>query len=141
MVVEGCIFRTASCAIDFTADMNYWFESGPVRDVSISNNFFLDCNYADRSGYPIRIASQIPLTPNCPYTHSGIVISGNVFENSSGHLLQARDAKNIVFRDNRFVFSSKFANVPGDSGCSGVVLDNCRDCLVTLPGNLPEKNP
>ena len=45
VVVEGNTFSSMMSAILFEGDMDHWYESGAVRDVTIRNNRFLDGTY------------------------------------------------------------------------------------------------
>ena len=89
-------FRTTMSAIDIADDARSWFESGPVRDVSIRNNRFTGC------GEPvIRIAPETAKTAPGKYVHSNIRIEGNVFQlENANSVLAAHGAEGLVFRGN-----------------------------------------
>lgn len=45
VIIEGNTFSSMMSAILFEGDMDHWYESGAVRDVTIRNNKFLDGTY------------------------------------------------------------------------------------------------
>jgi hypothetical protein len=89
-------FRTTMSAIDISEDARSWFESGPVRDVSIRNNRFIGC------GEPvIRIAPETAKTEPGKYVHSNIRIEDNVFELEKPKcVLSAHGAEGLAFKGN-----------------------------------------
>ena len=88
--VENCDF---TLPILLTGDTNYWFESSPVRDLTIKNCRFI----GERA--TIRIIPEFTPTKAAPFYHSGIKITDNSFDSVSP--LYARHAKDIVFKNNR----------------------------------------
>ena len=88
--VENCDF---TLPILLTGDTNYWFESSPVRDLTIKNCRFI----GERA--TIRIIPEFTPTKAAPFYHSGIKITDNSFDSVSP--LYARYAKDIVFKNNR----------------------------------------
>ena len=131
-LVEDCLFRNLCCAIHFTSDMTYWFESCPVRDVTIRRCHFQDCNYG--GGAPIIASPQVPLTENVRFVHSGITIEDNIFENCSGRFLWAQDAKDVIFRRNRHIRSAFYKEIVPEDPAERVpvYLKNCHDCTIEL---------
>lgn len=73
VVVRGCEFlRTHMEGIQMAVDANDWFESGPVRDMLITNNRFIECR---RGGIRIEPSVADPTA----VVHENIRIEGNHF--------------------------------------------------------------
>ncbi len=119
-VAEDCYFRSCDCAVHFTGDTSYWYESGPVRDVTVRGCFFDDCGYCGQP-YAIIAAPDFVPTDKAPFYHTNVRIEGNVFRTFTGGLLQARYTDGIVFRDNRVIRSQAY---PGGD-IPAVSLSDC----------------
>ena len=58
-MVEDNHFHNPGAAILIAGDANYWFEAGAVRDVTIRNNHFDNCNYGVWGQACIEISPEI----------------------------------------------------------------------------------
>lgn len=127
-LIEDCVFSNCSCAIHFTGDTTYWYESGPVHDVTIRHCHFLNCGYCD-SDHSILATPDVEVTENQPYYHSNITVEDNVFESFSTGMLLARQCRNIVFRRNRYIATKDYAR---RENVLPVDLQECFDCTIEL---------
>ena len=128
MLIEGNTFYNSSHAIHLSGDANYWFEAGPVRDLTIRGNTFQNCGYAD-GGAPVNIGPEVPKArEDGPGYHSGIVIEDNTFISPNPNLLTARHVDGLVFRNNRVKVSDAF--VCNAEGKPPVQLWGCRDTQI-----------
>jgi hypothetical protein len=95
VLVEGNTFtNTEMSAILIADDANSWFESGPVRDVTIRGNRFLHC------GDPaILIQPENESSNRGEPVHSGISIIDNEFESGG---ISARSVKGLTIQNNWF---------------------------------------
>lgn len=125
-LVEDCYFRTCSNAIHFTGDTTYWYESGPVHDVTIRRCHFHNCGYCG-ANHPILATPEVKTTEKEPCYHSNITIEDNVFESFTPGMLFARQCRNIVFRRNRFIATSDYS--PRE-GVLPIDLEECFDCTI-----------
>lgn len=127
VVVENNVFERAGAAIRISGDANFWYESGCVRDVTIKNNTFIDCNANARWGSAvIDIAPQV-LKPTGP-VHSGIRIENNLFKTFDIPLLWAYCAENVIFANNRVERTSTF--LPKRVVNDAVTMKNCQNYTV-----------
>jgi hypothetical protein len=115
-LIDGCTFiRTRMSAILVEDDAEGWFESGPIRDLTVSNNRFIQCG---QDGSPV-----ICLSPhngnNDPAlaVHENIRICGNYFD---GGGISARSVKGLTITGNRF--SAKTLPIQ-HSACTQVTID------------------
>lgn len=122
VLVENNIFERAGAAIRISGDANFWYESGCVKDVTIRNNTFIDCNANARWGSAvIDIAPQV-LKPAGP-VHKNVCIEENIFRTFDIPLLWANCTENIVFRSNKIEKTMTF--LPKGIIKDMVTLENC----------------
>lgn len=101
LVEDNVFFRTGMHAILIADDCNYWYESGPVTDLTIRNNQFIQCGYNSYpDSYPIAIMPETHNFIKNRYVHSNIRIVDNTFNLFAPPLLFARSTRNISFVKN-----------------------------------------
>ena len=130
VVIRNNVFHTAGGAIFFSGDSIFWFESGPVRDVLITENFFDNCFY---QGYCTSTRAVIELNPftsflrEGEYYHRNVKIINNIFRDNHGLMLRARDTDELEFSGNHWEFDDTYsAQVPGKH----CILENCGQCKI-----------
>lgn len=119
-VIENNLFEhLGMSAILIEGDAEGWFESGPVCDVTIKNNTFIDCAY---SGGPEH--ATIALNPsnkvidkNKP-VHTNIMITDNVFDTEGRPILYAKSTSNISFINNKII---------GNQAKQPFILNGCKN--------------
>lgn len=95
VVIKDNLFTNIPMASILIADDGRsWYESGPVKNVTIEGNRFVDC-----------VSPVIDITPECTkytgYVHSGITIARNRFESKSGApAIRARSVDGLTVKDN-----------------------------------------
>lgn len=117
-LVENCTFvRTHMSAILVEDDAEGWFESGPISDLLIRNNRFIQCGQDGSPVVWINPHNAAP-KPEAP-VHENIRIEGNFFD---GGGISARSVKGLTVINNH----STGGNVPVNTqACSDVdVKDN-----------------
>ncbi len=93
-VVEDCRFENClAFGLGLCCDGDKWFESGPVRDVVIRNNTFLDCGAGNQPEGAIKIyAGRVD---TYPLIHQRIVFERNLIDagrfNRAATVLSAED--------------------------------------------------
>lgn len=123
-VVENCTFYNSECGIASYGYVNYWFESGGVRDLTIQNNLFEDCCYGCVSdGAAIILQPEAQREQNGPYFHHNIKILNNTFRSQAGYNLIAYGTDGIEYRGNRTVDG-------GSGGDPKVRLSDCEDVAI-----------
>ena len=113
-VVEGCRFYgNENEAMILSGDATYWFESGPVENLTVR-----DCDFQSPcSGGQIHIAPEFDFAKPTTYYHSNITICNNRF--NCPHILDAYRADNITVYDNVYTPS------PDKDDLLFVTLKNC----------------
>lgn len=124
VVIEKNIFyRTPMSAIAISNDARSWYESGPVHDVTIRNNQFIEC------GSPVISIAPENDRPNRS-VHKGIRIENNRFELKDKQAIYARWTDHIHISGN--YFNGMFPN----SKQEYILLEHC-----THVENLQSKYP
>jgi hypothetical protein len=101
IIDSNTFIKTGMQAILIADDASSWYESGAVRNVSITNNSFINCGYnLGENNYTIAIAPENHVLQNNYYVHSNIRILNNTFTTSGSSLLSARSTDHFVFTGN-----------------------------------------
>ncbi len=97
IVIEDSTFFRCPVAIALTGDSSYWYESGPVRDLTIRN-----CRFTDPGceAFAIQAHPVFEPTEREPYYHRNVKIIDNRFELPTGHVLQAKHTDDIFLSGN-----------------------------------------
>lgn len=122
VLVEGnTFFRTQMSGVLIADDARSWFESGPVKDVTIRGNRFLEC-----ASPVIHIAPENDVDRGC--VHGNIRIENNYFRmKDSRDAVRAKSVSRLTVEGNTFVLPDK---VPTDE------LVRTRECGETkIQGN------
>lgn len=138
-LIENNVFYNTSMATIFLSnDSSDWYESGPIRDMTIRGNTFYIKDSGERS-WEYRSAVYIhPVTKNGglpDYTrpiHKNITIENNTFHMDSDTVVKAESVENLSIRNNRIIrtnpdllFSLAADSItiqPGTSAPAGVRL-------------------
>lgn len=102
VVIENNTFtRIGMAAVLIEGDAEGWFESGPVKDVTISRNTFIDCGYNGAThGATIALnPSNTIVDPKAP-VHENVNITDNRFVISNRPVLFAKSTGNLSFTGN-----------------------------------------
>jgi hypothetical protein len=115
LIEDNVFFRTGMHAIMIANDSNYWYESGPVKDVLIRRNQFIECGYNNGAdSYPIAIIPEVLSFEPGKFVHSNIRILDNEFILGSGALLKVRGTQGLTFQGNRIRTGNTSLFLPSD---------------------------
>ena len=106
-------------AILIADDGRSWYESGPVEDVTISDNTFVDCASPVISIKPENVPAE-----EC--VHSGVRIMGNRFVSPTPVRIEARSVNGLTVRDNSCVNPSgaRVDFTVDVTDCENVTIEN-----------------
>lgn len=94
-ITGNTFFRTPMASILVADDANSWYESGPVTDLTINDNIFIDC-----SSPVILVAPEIKKFSSP--VHSNIAITGNQFIGAQPGTIDIKASEGIVVKNNLF---------------------------------------
>lgn len=143
VVIENNIYyKTGMSAILIEGDAEGWFESGPVCDVLIKGNVFVDCAY---NGGPknavIAINPSNSIIDADHPVHKNIRIEGNTFKTYDYPVLFAKSTEGLCFIDNTVERTTQLTAFSDNrnmfylNGCKNVMIKN-----TTCIGNVLGKN-
>lgn len=137
VIIEDNYFRTAGTAILIEGDMDYWFESGANRDVTIRNNVFDNCltsgcitgNRWEWGEAIITVTpSHRPQDDKTEPYHQNIRIENNIFKTFDIPLVHARSVKGLFFNNNEIMRTYAFEPYLWQK--SSFLFDGCRDVII-----------
>ncbi|NBD26297.1 right-handed parallel beta-helix repeat-containing protein [Paenibacillus sp. T1] len=118
IVIEDNVFDGMTMSGVFVCDeAENWFESGPVRDMTIRRNRFLACGDADHP--VVYIAPENREVDAGLPVHAGIAIEDNVIETTLAAALDAKSVRGIRFAGNTIVPASPEGNAGSDTSGEG----------------------
>ena len=108
VLIEDNYFHVPGSAILIEGDSNFWFESGPVEELEIRNNFFDNCNYGVWGKALIDITPQIkPEHRGIPF-HKNVRIHHNRIKYFHRPLIHAHSVENLEFYNNELMESKDY---------------------------------
>ncbi len=125
LIENNTFYRTGMHAILIANDCNFWYESGPVLDVTIRGNKFIQCAYnQQKNGYVIAIKPEVHNFEKGKYSHSNILVEANVFECVGSPVLFARSVNNLQFKNNTISYLP--IKEPVANPVAGFKLEHCK---------------
>ncbi|MGN1211905.1 MAG: right-handed parallel beta-helix repeat-containing protein [Candidatus Cryptobacteroides sp.] len=116
VVVEDCDFASMMAGIRICGDANYWFESGPVRDVVIRRNIFRGLGNGGWSPQAVlQVDPVIPATSRSSdiFFHGNVTFEDNTIHSSESQLIYCLSAANLRITGNRFIRGRETPRFPG----------------------------
>jgi hypothetical protein len=98
-VIKNCRFHTSGSAIVLECDGKFWFESGAVHDLTIENNVFDDCKYANWDRGVISIPEGKKIIDDFHY-HGKIEIKNNDFIGENDVNVYADNVNELIYSEN-----------------------------------------
>lgn len=142
VIENNTFFRTGMSAVLIEGDAEGWYESGPVRDVMIRNNEFIDCAYQGGPGNAvIAINPSNKVADLKKPVHFNIRIEGNTFKTFDYPVLYAKSTQGLIFGNNRIIRTNDLSPQSGNhhmlwfNGCSDVAISDLK-----LEGEVLGKN-
>ncbi|MDR1601970.1 MAG: right-handed parallel beta-helix repeat-containing protein [Tannerella sp.] len=137
VVISDNVFESSGSAILIAGDANGWFESGAVKDVTITRNTFKSPCMTSMYQFCEGVISIYPIIPQKdaakPF-HRNIVITGNSFELYDYPILYALSVDGVEFSGNRLVRSNDFE--PFHHRKHGLTFEYCK--RITVKDNTVE---
>ena len=132
MRVHNNIFHTPGAAILIAGDANHWFESGPVKDVTIADNLFDNCNFGLWGRATIDIFPEIvPQRRATTLYHRNIRIENNTFRAFEPRLLRAHGVENLEMTNNHLEPTRDYP--ASEKNAEFFELEGCPDAVIEAP--------
>lgn len=131
VIENNTYYKTGMSAILIEGDAEGWYESGPVCDVLIKNNTFIDCAYSGGPGNAIIALhpSNTDINADRP-VHRNVRIENNVFRTFDYPVLYAKSTAQLIFNNNTIVGTETLQPIAENTntfylnGCKDVVIRN-----------------
>lgn len=129
VIENNTYYKTGMSAILIEGDAEGWFESGPVCDVLIKGNTFVDCAYNGGPGNAI-----IALNPSNTMidakrpVHKNIRIENNIFKTYDYPVLFAKSTSGLLFKDNTIIRTQTLP--PSSNNQNTFYLNGCKDVVI-----------
>lgn len=145
VIIENNYFGTAGTAILIEGDIDYWYEAGAIRDMTIRNNVFDNCGTSSsKTGGKWEWGEAIititpsfrPMSQLSPAYHKNIRIENNIIRSFDIPLLMARSVEGLSFVNNNVVRTYNYKPFAWQK--TNIKLDGCRN--VQIYGNLYSKD-
>ena len=92
--ISGCRFHTSGSGVFISGDFSFWYESGPVKEALIENNFFDNCNYYafGATQEPLAVFPELASLAENYYYHGRIEVKNNRFRAADRPLVSIMSA-------------------------------------------------
>lgn len=93
----------------FEGDATYWYESGPVKNVTIRNNYFKDFGLEGGSSQVLRFSPRVTFdSVPSHYFHTNVTFENNTCEVSSREFVYANSVENLLIKGNTILPSKVY---------------------------------
>lgn len=110
IVIQNSYFHTQCAPLLMEGDGRFWFEQAGVRDLTIKNNVFDNCNYSLMLGLGvIMVGSGIEESkrPESRYNRN-ILIENNTFKLANPCILSLYSVDNLTFKNNKITKTTDY---------------------------------
>ena len=146
VLIEDNTFLNMSMAtIYLSNDSNEWYESGPIRNMTIRNNTFYIKNIGRTSWeyapaiyfHPVTKGGGLP-SENNPI-HKNINIEGNTFHMDTDTVVKAESVENLTIRNNKILRTDPKIQIQIESPQNSVNLGETEKIIMTSSGDKHER--
>lgn len=142
VIADNVYCKTGMSAILIEGDASGWYESGPVCDVLIENNTFIDCGYVGGPAHAVIALhpSNTVIDPERP-VHRNVRIRNNRFVTFGNPVLYAKSTADLCFEGNDVTLGTADGAPetvsPRATAGPQFVLQGCKDAVIRN-NRLPE---
>ena len=134
VLIENNYFASMMAGIRICGDANYWFESGPVSNVTVRGNTFENLGIGGHA--PQAILQIDPILGKKyredGYYHKNIVFENNLIKTFDPLIIYALSVDGLIIRNNTIIQTKIYPHIFGD--LSPFDLQNCTN--VKIEGNV-----
>jgi hypothetical protein len=126
VLIENNTMEEPGACLSMGVDANFWFESGPVKDVTIRNNRFIDSNYGVWGKTAIELDGGAKRPE--PY-EKNITIENNLFKLFNVGVLEASSIAGLRFVNNTLERTTTYPQTQKPP-LAAVSIRACRDVKI-----------
>lgn len=139
VIVDSNYFGSMMAGVRICGDANYWYESGPVSNVTIKNNIFEDLGIGGHN--PQAILQIDPVIKKKyrkeGYYHKNIVFENNLIKTFDPHIIYALSVDGLTIRNNKIVQTKGYSPIFSDL-CQ-IDIQNCINAQIVNNEYIGEK--
>lgn len=130
VVINNNYFHTPGSAILFEGDGYYWYEQSGVRDVTITNNVFDNCNFGnDTWGIGcIGVGTRVDKDRETSRYHRNIKVQNNLFKIFDPCIAYLYCVDGFTFKDNTIEESDKYKYIRDET--RRFAIENCSNVAI-----------
>ena len=112
--ISGCRFHTSGAGVFISGDFSFWYESGPVKEALIENNFFDNCNYFafGATQEPLAVFPELASLAENSYYHGRIEVKSNRFRAADRPLVSIMSAAEAEVSGNVYEADGTYPFIP-----------------------------
>ena len=112
--ISGCRFHTYGSGVFISGDWSFWYESGPVEDAVIEDNYFDNCTYAafGATQEPLAVFPELASLTEDYYYHGCIKVRNNHFLSAKRPLVSMMSVANAEVTGNEYQPDDSYPFVP-----------------------------
>ena len=112
--ISGCTMHSSGSGVFISGDFSYWYESGPVGNVLIENNFFDNCNYkvVSATREPLTVFPELNELAEDFYYHGKIEVRNNRFRSAPRSLISMKSVDHAVVTGNTWEADETYRALP-----------------------------
>lgn len=133
VIENNTYYKTGMSAILIEGDAEGWYESGPVCDVLIKGNTFVECGYNGGPGNAIITLNPSNTIINADRpVHKNVRIENNVFKTFDYPVLYAKGTTDLIFKNNTIIGTKTMPSAAENkntfylNGCKNVLIRNTK---------------
>lgn len=128
LIENNKFIRSTYAGVMIAGDANYWYESGPVKNVVIRNNLFDNLGVGPGFAPVLLVAPEIEADSQWFY-HNNIVFEGNTIITFARRLVELTSVQNFQFKNNTILKSEDYPVVTNITA-PAFVLKGCKQIRI-----------
>ncbi|WP_044296133.1 InlB B-repeat-containing protein [Robinsoniella peoriensis] len=145
LIEDNTFLNMSMASIYLSNDSDEWYESGPIRDMTIRNNTFYIKNIGRTSWeyapavyiHPVTKGGGLPSEDNP--IHKNILIEGNTFHMDTDTVVKAESVENLTIRNNKILRTSPDIQIQIESVQNQIIVGESKKINMTSSGDKHER--
>lgn len=145
LIEDNTFLNMSMASIYLSNDSDEWYESGPIRDMTIRNNTFYIKNIGRTSWeyspavyiHPVTKGGGMPSEDNP--IHKNILIEGNTFHMDTDTVVKAESVENLTIRNNKILRTSPDIQIQIESVQNQIIVGESKKLNMTSSGDKHER--
>ena len=112
--IHGCRFHSSGAGVFISGDWSFWYESGPVAEAVIEDNFFDNCTYYafGATQEPLAVFPELAALTDGYYYHGAVRVKNNRFRSAERPLVSMMSVAEAEVTGNVFEADTSYPFIP-----------------------------